>query len=489
MKQEYIGVDKKIISSLKAAQMEAPTRIQQAVLERLEEHKDENLLAASKTGSGKTLAYVIPILNRLLEDETHTALAILPTRELALQTVEVFKTTIKNILPKPKRGLHAVAVVGGLFVEKQLRLLSKHPHIVVATPGRLNQLLQENEMMRAQIENTKTLVLDEADRLFEHRCFPDLKPVCKALPSQLQILVFSATLHMRDGNKNTVSFLWNLKNVFSREFHVIDLSPPNTVAGNITHLVAITKHEHKSAALLFFISQKHGRKLVFTNSIGTAKRLSRALSLLGQSTVCLHGKMLQKNRLAKLDELREREDISVVCTDLAARGLDIKDIVAVVNYHCPATARTYIHRVGRTARAGACGTVLDILSGEETETHEKIQKELSITAEQLSLPAMETAAGIAALSENIAEREEHARDELAEMKLSDLRRLLEKNKNRLHKTLSSFVLKRETQDTPAVAGVERNSSEKTLAALQKLKDDSKAFEKRQNDKARTGPGH
>nr|XP_034171328.1 probable ATP-dependent RNA helicase DDX49 [Osmia lignaria] len=328
-----------------------PTPIQQNCIPRIVAGDD--CIGCAKTGSGKTLAFALPILQKLSEDPYGIyALILTPTRELAFQIADQFSAIGKSI------GLKKCVIVGGMDMVIQGLELSKHPHIVVATPGRLADHLTSCDTFT--LKKIKFLVLDEADRLLEGHFDEQLKVIFDALPKQKQMLLFSATMtDTLDKVKDIVSnkaFIWESE----------DISGVATVKELDQRYVLCPSDVRDSflveAIKTFRVTNKDGSIMIFTNTCKNCQVLSMMLNDVGFKNVALHAMIKQKDRLAALTQFKSNHIKILIATDVAARGLDIPTVELVVNHIIPNVPKEYIHRVGRTARAGKRGMAVTLIT-------------------------------------------------------------------------------------------------------------------------------
>lgn len=369
-------LDEAILSGLTRLGFAQPSPIQAAVVDKALEGQD--ILAAAQTGSGKTLAFGIPILQSILaskpSEPATRALCILPTRELALQV----KTHLEAVTgPSVSIGV----AVGGMSMDKQFRVLSKKPDLIVGTPGRVASLLglsktQESEHICVDLkdhlcEHLSFLVLDEADRLLEQAHFRDLTSILRflyeAIPTatKLQSFIFSATLPVEGPE---LSQLLRRLRLQPTRF-VVDLvratatsSLAPVPAGLSFKTIYASEEDDREPSLLYylmrqFLNSKQGKIIVFVNAISYVYRLASLLPLClpGVKVVGIHSNLRQKDRLKKLDQFKASSATVMIATDLAARGLDLPCVNAVVHLQPPRTPESLIHRSGRTARAGRQG--------------------------------------------------------------------------------------------------------------------------------------
>jgi ATP-dependent RNA helicase RhlE len=348
-----LGVSEIVCSTLAKKGFTAPFAIQNLVIADVLAGRD--VLAKSPTGSGKTLAFGIPIADRIeATDRRPSALILAPTRELASQIVEDLRPLAHA------RALSITAVYGGVGIQKQARDAAKS-HIVVATPGRLEDLLQRRAITLSHI---KILVLDEADRMLDMGFKPAVDRIVALTPSDRQTLLFSATL---EGEIDRLAKAYTSKP--RRHEHVT----PAEELGQIEHRFVRVEHEAKLDRLVETLElEERGRTLVFVRTKRGADRLVKRLSrATGVQAAAMHGDKSQAQRERALAQFENGKIDTLVATDVAARGIDVADITHVINFDAPAAREDYVHRIGRTARAGASGVgitfVLDDQAGEVTK--------------------------------------------------------------------------------------------------------------------------
>jgi len=350
---------------LAASHFHIPTPVQAAAIPHALEGKD--LLATAQTGTGKTLAFVVPMVERLLKtpsSKTVEALVLVPTRELAMQVHEQFeKLRGKSIRP-------AALVIGGVGEGRQLDAVRAGARVVVATPGRLEDFLGRRLV---DLRHVKVLVLDEADRMLDMGFLPSLRRIAAALPRQRQTMCFSATLEasvaslVSDYTRNPVRVALGstLKPVESVELHAFEVSQAD-----------------KFDALCHLLRSEEGRTLVFARTKRGTERLAKHLVRDGFMAAMIHGDRSQSQRNGALNGFEEGRFTVLVATDVASRGLDIQDIAHVINYDLPTLPEDFIHRVGRTGRAGALGRASTLVSPAETLELRTIERALKLRIER-----------------------------------------------------------------------------------------------------------
>ena len=330
-----LGVSAAMVDALAAGGVEQPFAIQRLVIGDVLAGRD--VLAKSPTGSGKTLAFAVPLADRIRRsDPRPVALVLAPTRELAAQIVEDARPLARA------RGLEVAAVYGGVGFEKQIRA-ARRAHLLVATPGRLEDLMARGAVSLATV---RTLVLDEADRMLDMGFRPAVDRIVGACPSSRQTLFFSATL---DGEAGRVAAAYTRDPV--RHEH----TPQRTSVAAVAHRFVAVEHEHKLSALVAELRRDDGLTLVFVRTKRGADRLVKRLARAGVEALAMHGDKSQRQREQALARFQAGRVRTLVATDVAARGIDVDDITHVINFDPPADREGYVHRVGRTGRAGRSG--------------------------------------------------------------------------------------------------------------------------------------
>ena len=325
-----------------------------------------DLMAGAQTGTGKTAAFALPILQKLLPfASTSTspakhpirALVLTPTRELAIQVEESIKVYAKHT------PLKSLVVFGGVDIKTQTPHLKTGVEILVATPGRLLDHVEQKTLNLSQVQ---ILVLDEADRMLDMGFMPDLKRILALLPKQRQNLMFSATFS-NDIKKLADDFLTNPT--------LVEVARSNATNDNVTQKVYQVAASDKQAFLTqLLLEQALSQVIVFTKTKLTASRLSRALQKEGIAAESIHGDKSQKERIEALDAFKANKITVLVATDVAARGLDISELPMVINYEIPSAPEDYVHRIGRTGRAGASGVAISLVCEDEEKYLAEIEK-------------------------------------------------------------------------------------------------------------------
>jgi superfamily II DNA/RNA helicase len=331
-----LGVSEVVSGELSKRGIDSPFAVQKMVIPDVLAGRD--VLAQSPTGSGKTLAFGVPLVERLRDsDPRPSALVLAPTRELALQIVEDLRS-IAHI-----RALSIAAVYGGAGIVKQARIAAR-AHILVATPGRLIDLIERGDV---SLEQVRLLVLDEADRMLDMGFRPVVDKIVKMTRRERQTLLFSATLQ---GEVGKIAAAYTTNPARHEHAHSEERK------GDVEHRFVSVSHEGKVDRLVAELSEpERGLTLVFVRTKRGADRLVKRLAASSVPAVAMHGDKSQSQREKALARFESGHVNTLVATDVAARGIDVSGITHVINYDMPATREDYVHRVGRTARAGASG--------------------------------------------------------------------------------------------------------------------------------------
>ena len=337
-----------------------------------------DVMGAAQTGTGKTAAFSLPLLQRMMKHENAStsparhpvrALVLLPTRELADQVAQQVAAYAKHT------NLRSTVVFGGMDMKPQTLELKKGVEVLVATPGRLLDHIEAKNVVLNQVEY---VVLDEADRMLDIGFLPDLQRILSYLPKQRITLLFSATFSPE---------IKRLASSYLQNPITIEVARPNETASTVSQHFYSVSDDDKRRALRQLIKQ-HAitQAFVFVNSKLGCARLARTLERDGLNTTALHGDKSQDERLKALDAFKRGDVDLLICTDVAARGLDIKDVPAVFNFDIPYNAEDYVHRIGRTGRAGASGLALSFVSGNDNRLVVDIEK---LIKKKIELEAIE----------------------------------------------------------------------------------------------------
>jgi ATP-dependent RNA helicase RhlE len=350
---------------LAAAHFSSPTPVQAAVIPNALQGKD--VLATAQTGTGKTLAFVIPIIEHLLQRSTPgiAALVLVPTRELAMQVLDQYNTL------RGKQLSPAALVVGGLAEAEQLRTIRKGAHLVVATPGRLEDFLGRKLI---SLDKLRVLILDEADRMLDMGFLPAMRRISAVLPRDRQTMCFSATLEASVAHLVTGSMRNPVRLAFGST-----LKHSESVRVQAFEVAA----DRKQQVLHHLLAKETGRCLIFARTKRGTERLARNLNREGFSAAMIHGDRSQSQRTAALAGFQQGRYRVLVATDLASRGIHVQDIAHVINYDLPEAAENFIHRVGRTGRAGGRGVASTLFAKEQRSELHQLEHTLGIRMERM----------------------------------------------------------------------------------------------------------
>jgi len=358
-----LGVSKPIVNALNERGFTSPFAIQEQVIEDVLDGRD--VLVQSPTGSGKTLAFGVPLADLIqAEDRRPAALILAPTRELASQIVDELESICRS------RALSIAAVYGGVGIQAQAKRAAR-AHIVVACPGRLEDLLQRRAFT---LDHVRHLVLDEADRMLDMGFKPPVDRIVKKLNNDRQTLFFSATLEGAAGK---------LADAYTHDAVTHVNRPAPEKQGKVEHRFIHVSHQAKVETLLNELeNSERGRTLVFVRTKHGADRLVKRLGKSPQiRAVAMHGNKSQNQRQRALSDFEKGKVDTLVATDVAARGIDVADVTHVINYDLPEDQDTFVHRVGRTGRAGASGTGVSFVLAEQARDMGKIAKSLGLSHE------------------------------------------------------------------------------------------------------------
>jgi ATP-dependent RNA helicase RhlE len=367
-----LGLSPGLLSAVAEKGYTSPTPIQQAAIPAVLSGRD--VLAGAQTGTGKTASFVLPILQRLERRQGNAprALILTPTRELAAQVAESVQHYGRNT------DLRSTVLFGGVSERPQVDALRRGCDILVATPGRLLDLAEQKAVSLAEVN---MFVLDEADRMLDMGFIHAIKRVRALLPKERQNLMFSAT-YSDDIRRLAQNLL--------RDPVAVEVTPPNRTADKVEQVSYRLPKEHKRHLLAHLINEGNWHQvLVFTRTKHGANRLAEQLSRAGIPALPIHGNKSQNARVRALSDFKSNQIVALVATEVAARGLDIKELPYVVNYELPNVPEDYVHRIGRTARAGSTGKAVSLVSPEETPFLKDIIKLLGRDIPSLPLPQFE----------------------------------------------------------------------------------------------------
>ena len=358
-----LGLESFLIDALDVLDIKTPTSIQTKAIPVILNQK-QDVVALAKTGTGKTAGFGLPLLQGIdTQNNSIQAIVLAPTRELGQQ---IFKNLTDFSSKKPEISI--ASIVGGIPIKPQIERLKKDTHVVIATPGRLIDLIQREAI---DISETSVLVLDEADEMIAV-LKEGLDTIIASLPKTKRTLLFTATM--------PGSIKQMVQNYLSK--HVVDIQADMETLGHqgIDHQYVVVKPIEKLEVLMHFLNTKEGQRgIIFCKTKAAVNKLAKKLAINKFSSGALHGSLTQGIRDRIMGQFREGHIDILIATDLAARGIDVKQISYVVQYHLPDTYDAYVHRSGRTARAGAKGLSLSVIQEEELADIPDLEQELSIS--------------------------------------------------------------------------------------------------------------
>ncbi|NRB24541.1 DEAD/DEAH box helicase [Shewanella sp.] len=376
MRFESFSFAPEILRAISECGYQKMTPVQQEAIPAI--RRGQDVLASAQTGTGKTAAFALPILQKMFDNPMQTqrsntrALILTPTRELASQIAENISDYSKYI------DVSVLTIYGGVKLETQAQKLKRGTDIIVATPGRLIEHLQACNL---NLSNVEFLVLDEADRMLDMGFISDIQKIMQAVNKQRQNLLFSATFS---------SAVKKLANDMLVKPKLISLNSQNSTADTVSQVIYPVEQRRKRELLSELIGKKNWQQvLVFTATRDAADKLVKELNLDGIPSSVVHGEKAQGNRRRALREFKEGKVRALVATEVAARGLDIQDLEYVVNYDLPFLAEDYVHRIGRTGRAGKSGVAISLVSREEERTLYDIETLIGKKLPRITIPGYE----------------------------------------------------------------------------------------------------
>ena len=391
MSFKNLGLSESILKSLSHKGYKEPTPIQQESIPAILEGKD--VMAAAQTGTGKTASFTLPILHMLSHPKNDhkghqvRALIITPTRELAAQVRDNVLTYGNNL------NLRSTAVYGGARIHNQQLKLKKGVDILVATPGRLLDLYNQKSVNFSKVE---ILVLDEADQMLDMGFIHDIKKIINLLPQQRQNLMFTATFS---------NPFRKLANELVENPIEISVTSDNETAANVDHYVHPVDKSRKAELLIELIETEEWKQaLVFTRTKHGADRLTKQLLKVDIKAAAIHGNKTQNNRMKALDSFKNNRIKILVATDVAARGIDIPNMQQVINFDVPTVAKDYVHRIGRTGRAGKSGKAVSLVSADEFNLLQDIERLLKQTLKRHVIDGFEPDHSIPVTNHEVAKK-------------------------------------------------------------------------------------
>jgi|TARA_B110000914_G_scaffold220223_1_gene229956 ATP-dependent RNA helicase RhlE len=391
MSFKNLGLSEPILKALSHKGYKDPTPIQEKSIPAILEGKD--VMASAQTGTGKTASFTLPILNILSHPKNDhkghhvRALIITPTRELAAQVRENVLTYGSNL------DLRSTAIYGGARIHNQQLKLKKGVDILVATPGRLLDLYNQKSVNFNKVE---ILVLDEADQMLDMGFIHDIKKIISLLPEKRQNLMFTATF--------SNSFR-KLANELVDNPTEISVTSDNETAANVDHYVHPVDKSRKAELLIELIETENWKQaLVFTRTKHGADRLTKQLLKVDIKAAAIHGNKTQNNRMKALDSFKNNRIRILVATDVAARGIDIPNMQQVINFDVPTVAKDYVHRIGRTGRAGKFGKAISLVSADEFNLLQDIERLLEQTLDRKIIDGFEPDHSIPVTNHEVAKK-------------------------------------------------------------------------------------
>ncbi|XP_063383703.1 probable ATP-dependent RNA helicase DDX47 [Cydia fagiglandana] len=389
-----LGVVDVLCEACQELKWKNPSKIQKEAIPVALEGKD--IIGLAETGSGKTAAFALPILQALLENpQRYFALVLTPTRELAFQISEQFEALGASI------GVKCAVIVGGMDMVAQALTLSKKPHIIIATPGRLVDHLENTKGFN--LKALKYLVMDEADRILNMDFEVEVDKILRVIPRERRTYLFSATMTKKVQKLQRASLHNPVKVEVSTKYQTVD---------KLQQYYVFIPVKYKDVYLVHILNELSGNSfIVFVATCAGALRAALLLRNLGLAAVPLHGQMSQNKRLAALNKFKNKSRSILLCTDVASRGLDIPHVDVVINLDIPLHSKDYIHRVGRTARAGRAGKAVTFVSQYDVELYQRIEQ---LIGKQLPLYPTEESE-VMVLQERVAEAQRLTKIEMKEL--------------------------------------------------------------------------
>lgn len=348
-----LGIAPALLSRLEKLGYKNPTPIQQQAIPIAIQGKD--LVGVAQTGTGKTLAFGIPMIQRL-HNTKNRGLIVLPTRELALQVDEALRKVGADM------GLRTVVLIGGAPMWPQKKDIARDPRIIIATPGRLIDHLEQKTL---RLDDVKIVVLDEADRMLDMGFAPKIRQIFQALPRERQTMLFSATLPPEIMRVATVHMKLPIR---------VEVAPSGTTVEKVTQEIFIIPKESKVRLVEKLLQQYSGSTLIFTRTKFGAKKLSRMVREMGHTAAELHSNRSLSQRKDALEGFKFGRYRVLIATDIASRGIDVTGIELVLNFDLPMNTEDYVHRIGRTARAGAGGHAISLVTPDQRRELRDIER-------------------------------------------------------------------------------------------------------------------
>ncbi len=362
-----LGIAPQILGILAGRGFTVPTPIQQQSIPPAIEGKD--IVGIAQTGTGKTFAFGIPMLQRLAQ-KPGRGLVIVPTRELATQVDESLRTFA------PQLGIRTAVLIGGASMHLQREAIRRNPRVVIATPGRLNDHLEHGTIT---LKEVNVLVLDEADRMLDMGFRPQIETIFRHVPRERQTMLFSATMPAE---------IMKLANAHMKLPIRIEVAPPGTTVKGIQQELFIVQKMEKLPLLETLLNEHHGSILVFSRTKHGAKKIARAVNIMGYTAAEIHANRSLNQRREALQGFKTGRYRILVATDIAARGIDVTGIEVVINFDLPDDPNDYVHRIGRTARAGREGRAISFATFDQKNSIRDIERLVRSTLRRSPTPPL-----------------------------------------------------------------------------------------------------
>ena len=363
-----LGIAPKLLEILAWLKFTTPTPIQYKAIPVAVEGKD--VIGIAQTGTGKTLAFGVPLIQRLMQTSESMGLIILPTRELALQVNEMLLKVGRTL------GIRTAVLIGGASMGYQIQALRRNPHIIIGTPGRIIDHLNQKTLT---FHRVKILILDEADRMFDMGFAPQITKILQSVPKERQTMLFSAT--MPD----------NIMRIATSHMKLpvrVEIARSGTTVEKVEHELFVVRKDQKNPLLAKLLSSYKGSVLLFSRTKYGAKRICRDIRNMGHSAAEIHSNRSLAQRREALEGFKIGRYRVLVATDIASRGIDVKGIELVLNYDLPESPEDYVHRIGRTARAGMAGRAISFVMPEQRHKVRDIERLTRIVLPVSQLPEL-----------------------------------------------------------------------------------------------------
>lgn len=387
-----LGIAPSLTKAINRLNFENPTPVQKEAIPI--GIRGDDIVAVAQTGSGKTLAFGIPMLQRLSKSKRSIGLVVVPTRELAIQVEESLQPICRPL------NFRSVVLIGGASISLQKSDLLKNPRIIIATPGRL---MDHIDRKTVDLSTTSVFILDEADRMLDMGFVPDIRKITKSIPSQRQTMMFSATMPQE---------VEDIAQSLMEDPTRIEIDRSGATPAEVSHEMFIIKNQEKSRLLAVQLKQCSGPVLVFTRTKWMARKLTTKVNKMGFATAQIHSNRSLTQRRDALEGFKQRKYQILIATDIAARGIDVSGIELVVNYDMPATSEDYVHRIGRTGRAGKTGHAISFATSDQRGSIRSIEKFMKTEMMISALPTLPSEKLLLKEGDQLRSKSEPSRDEI-----------------------------------------------------------------------------